>query len=153
MPSSIILPVRHLQQRDRGDCLAACAAISLGHLGILVPYERLLKLLRIKQPIGTPAFNIRNLEKLGVRVIYEQGTLKNIHTYLTCNLPCIAFVKTNELPYWDESGDHAVVVVGLDSHYVYLNDPAFADAPIQISHGDFDLAWLERDEFYAVLMR
>ncbi len=36
---------------------------------------------------------------------------------------------------------------------VYLNDPARPNAPIEVSHGDFDLAWLEQDEFYAALMR
>lgn len=39
----------------------------------------------------------------------------------------------------------------MDAQSVYLNDPAFANAPIQVSQGDFQLAWLEHDEFYAVL--
>jgi hypothetical protein len=34
---------------------------------------------------------------------------------------------------------------------VYLNDPAFVQAPMQVSIGDFDLAWLEHDEKYAVI--
>jgi len=45
-----------------------------------------------------------------------------------------------------------VVVVGLDDNFIYVNDPAFPDAPIQIERGEFDLAWLEWDEKYAVLI-
>lgn len=91
----ILLPVPHLQQQERGECLAACAAMLLAY---------------------------------------------------------VAFVKTGELPYWDEDCDHAVVVAGLDDEVVYLNDPAFPDAPVQVPRGDFDLAWLGRDEFFAALV-
>ncbi len=49
--------------------------------------------------------------------------------------------------------NHAVVVTGLDDDYIYLNDPAFTNAPIQVRRGDFDLAWLAQDEYYALLMR
>ncbi|MEZ4732190.1 MAG: hypothetical protein R3E79_34160 [Caldilineaceae bacterium] len=47
--------------------------------------------------------------------------------------------------------DHAVVVVGFDEQSIYLHDPEFAESPINVSYGDFDLAWLEHDEMYAVL--
>lgn len=124
----------------------------LAYLNFPVDYNRLLKLLLIKSGIGTPAFNIRNLERWGVTVIYKQGTLEELANHLTGGSPCIVSVQTNELPHWKGAKLlHAVVVVGLDQHYVYLNDPGFPDAPIQVSHGDFDLAWLERDEVYAVL--
>jgi predicted double-glycine peptidase len=69
----------------------------------------------------------------------------------TTGWPVIVPLRTGELPHWSENIDHAVVVVGMDEHSVYLNDPAFATAPIQVPHGDFDLAWLEREEYYAVL--
>jgi ABC-type bacteriocin/lantibiotic exporter with double-glycine peptidase domain len=150
--TSLILPVPHVQQRNRGECLAACAAMVLGYLDIVIAYGRLLKLLRIRPGLGTPAYNIRELEKLGFIVIYQQGTLAELRSYLANGYPCIAMVKTEELPYWNEAIDHAVVVVGLDGNMVYLNDPAFVKAPISVSQGDFGLAWLNRDEFYATLL-
>ncbi|MDM8532638.1 cysteine peptidase family C39 domain-containing protein [Anaerolineales bacterium HSG25] len=149
---SVTLPIPHIQQRGSGDCLAACAAMVLTYLGLPTAYEQLLKLLQVKW-FGTSSANIRQLEKLGLTVIYKQGTLEELHNHLTNKRPCVAFVRTSELPYWNETGDHAVVVIGLDSDYIHLNDPAFAEAPIRVSHGDFDLAWLERDEVYATFMR
>ncbi len=150
----VILPVPNIQQHDHGECLAACAAMVLTYLGFPTAYRRLLKLLQIQPQVGTPAPNIRQLEILGLNVVYNtQGTLVELHDHLANNRPCITFVKTIELPYWGEAGDHAVVVVGLDDEHIYLNDPAFTTAPMQVSRGDFDLAWLGRDEFYAVLMR
>jgi|GEM_PF-2396534 len=35
--------------------------------------------------------------------------------------------------------------------HVHLNDPEFDLAPLLTPIGDFDLAWLARDELYAVL--
>ena len=76
-----------------------------------------------------------------------------LRTHLQNNQPCIVFVDTGQLPYWDESANHALVVVGLDEDYVYVHDPEFPNAPLQVSIGDFDLAWLEHDEMYAVITR
>jgi len=39
----------------------------------------------------------------------------------------------------------------MEDGYIFLNDPDISDAPIQVLMGDFDLAWLEQDERYAVL--
>jgi len=152
MPSTL-LPVPHFEQLERGECLAACAAMVLTYLGWPVDYTKLLKVLKIQPRIGTPAYNIRELEKLGINVIYKLGTVAEIQTQLSHNSPCITFVKTSELPYWDEDTEHAVVVVGMDEQSVYLNDPAFPLAPISVPLADFDLAWFEWGEFYAVLSR
>lgn len=39
----------------------------------------------------------------------------------------------------------------MDAGYVYMHDPAVVAYPLRVGIGDFDLAWLERDEEYAVL--
>ena len=147
--SPIILPVPHLPQPYPGECLAACSAMSLTYLGIPVSYKSLLNLLQIKRGFGTASSNIRALKQLGVTVVYEQGTFDELYHHLNNNHPCIAFVEAGELPYWHEASSHAVLVVGLETEFVYLNDPAVAVAPIRVPWGDFDLACLEHDEFYA----
>ena len=151
--TQIILPVPHVSQRQQGECLAACAAMMLLYLGRPTNYDQLLKLLRIKADIGAPISNVRRLERLGVDVAYRQGSLSDLHNHLDNSQPCLTPVQTGELPYWDDDTLHAVVVTGLDNDNIYLNDPAFPNAPLRVSGGDFDLAWLARDEYYAVITR
>lgn len=147
---TLILPVPHLTQCQAGECLAACAAMLLTYLGQTPNYHQVVKLLRIRPGLGAPASNIRNLKKLGVTVTYQQGNLTELSAHLANNQPCLALVQTDDLLYWTESTQHALVVVGVDPAAVYLNDPAFTAAPLQVSRGDFELAWLAQDEYYAV---
>jgi len=148
----VILTVAHVPQESEGQCVAACASMCLAHIGLPTAYETVMNVLRT-QSFGTPSFNVRNLEKLGVTVIYKQGSFDELYEHLSNERPCIAFVKTGNLPYWDDNLAHAVVVSGLDDDYVYLNDPVLPYAPAQVARGDFDLAWLDWDELYAVLRR
>lgn len=146
------LPVQHIQQQAEADCLIACTAMIFEYRSLPFDYQKIWRLLRVRPQLGTPFFQIRELGKLGVTVTYKRGTLPELHACLTQNLPCIVGVQTGELPYWQATNtQHAVVVVGLDSDWIYLNDPAFLNAPVQVSLGDFDLAWLEQGEFYAVI--
>ena len=149
--SPVILPIRHVKQRQSGDCLAACAAMVLGYFGISVPYDYLLELLQVSW-FGAMSSNVRNLEKLGLTVIFKQGDLTELYNHLSHDRPCVAFVQTGELPYWNENLAHAVVVSGLDDNSVYLNDPVVDGAPILVSRGDFELAWLEWDELYVTFI-
>ena len=150
-PAFPILSVPHLYQPATGECLPACAAMVLSYLGVSVNYRRLLPILRTQSGYGTPFSNIRQLTQLKVAVHYGRGTLKDLQHFLRRGQPVLTPVQTSELPHWTENTAHAVVVVGMDEKTVYINDPAFANAPIQVPHGDFDLAWLEQDEYYAIL--
>jgi len=44
-----------------------------------------------------------------------------------------------------------VVAVGIDERRVYLNDPFFDAAPQSVSRLEFELAWDEMDNVYAVI--
>lgn len=88
---------------------------------------------------------------LGVSVLVERGEIENLRLNLEAGLPSIAFIATGQLSYWHETTGHAVVVVGLDEERIYLNDPAFADAPKQVSIDEFLLAWIDADQFYALI--
>lgn len=149
MPKTL-LTVPHQKQQNEGDCLAACAAMVLDYLNHSIDYPRLLQLLKSK-PIGAPASNIRVLEQLNLSVTYRVTDMGGIENLLAQGQPVIVFVRTGELPYWDYSTDHAIVVVGIDDAAVYVNDPYFTQAPIAVSRGDFELAWLERDYYYALI--
>jgi len=145
-----LLTVFHQKQSQRADCLAACAAMVLDYIGRPCSYRRLLSLLNIG-PIGAPSSNILRLRRLDVSVTHDAGSLEELESQIIQGRPCIVFLDTSELPYWSEATFHAVVVVGMDDEYVYVNDPAFDKAPQIATWGDFDLAWIEQGYNYAVV--
>lgn len=148
----VLLPVTHLRQKRDGDCLAACAAMILDYLGRGVDYSQLLQLLGIKI-YGAPAGNIRYLTQLGLTVEYSVTDTDGLFKILAEGKPIIVFVRTGDLPYWKYKTDHAVVVIGYDTdtQSIFLNDPYFEEAPILVPQGFLELAWLERDNFYAAI--
>jgi ABC-type bacteriocin/lantibiotic exporter with double-glycine peptidase domain len=152
-PSTHLLDVPHVQQHNTGDCLAACAAMVCQYLKIPVQYEQLVKLLAIEPGVGTAFSNIAHLQKVRVTVVHQTGgQLSQLYELLGLGWPIIASVQTGDLPHWaGQNMLHAVVIVGMAPEYIYLNDPGFPKAPIRVSIGDFDLAWLAQDERYAVL--
>lgn len=124
--------------------------IVLAHIGRSVRYQQLMRMLGT-QEYGPPFTNLRHLNQLGVTVIINTGDFDQLYAHLVQNRPCIVSVQTAELPHWNRRSEHAVVVVGMDSQYIYLHDPAFEIASILVPHGDFDLAWLAQAELYAVV--
>ena len=152
-PSSPVqLSVRHKQQTQNAECLAICVEMVLTYLGASFNAAQIASTLRIQPNVGTPFPNIRSLEELNILVGYRRnGTLETLYTLLQHGWPVIASVDTGPLPYWDISTGHAVVVVGMADEYIFLNDPGMPAGPIRVRLGDFDLAWLEQDERYAVL--
>lgn len=144
------LPISHVTQRKQSDCLAACAAMALKHIGVAISYDGLVDRLRIG-PAGAPFRNLQFLEPLGVSVLINRGGMEVLKTCLNDGFPVIAFVVTQELSYWSDATGHAVVVMGIDETHVYLNDPAFADAPKRVEIGEFDLAWLGMNDHYALI--
>jgi len=102
---------------------------------------------------GVPGNKLMLLASPTLDVIYRSGELADLHFALNRGIPPIALVHTSELPYWSETTAHAVVILGLDDALMTLNDPAFPQAEIEISTGDFLLAWDEMVNLYALLQR
>lgn len=137
-------------KQGEGECLAACADMVLAYIGRSTRYKRIVRLLKT-QTFGTPFRNIRHLERLGVTVQIEKGTIETLHVHLQNGRPCIVFVDTDELPYWDEATQHALVVVGMDDQHIWTHDPDQETAPTAIPLGDFDLAWFKMGEWLTVI--
>jgi len=148
MPS---LPVSHILQRRPGECLAACAAMALNFLNVAHNYDDLVGQLKIIPRIGGAFSNLRFLQSQGIKVLVEHGELETLRNALELALPPIVLVDTAHLPYWDEATAHAVVIVGLEGDQILLNDPAFRDAPKIIRASEFELAWIDLDQFYALI--
>lgn len=150
--SRIMLAVPFIVQRRSGECLVACAAMALAYLGQPPDYARIARRLAAT-PIGAPFPNLRFLANNDVRVLVDYGTPDVLHQQLSRGYPCIVSIQTGQLPHWSgEDFAHAAVLVGMEAGHVFLHDPAILVHPLRVSIGDFDLAWLERDEQFAVLM-
>lgn len=147
---SVLLPVPSFQQQADADCLPACTLMVLTYLQRPVRYRQLLRTLGTKD-FGTPFSNLRQLAQLGVTVTVAAGTLELLYTQLCEGVPSIVSVQTADFPHWENATEHAVVVVGMDRQYMFINDPAFDVAPILVPVGDFDLAWLAQEELYGVI--
>lgn len=145
------LPVSHLPQQQQADCLVACTAMVLRYLEIPFRYTRLAQVLETERH-GTVFSKLWNLRSLHVSVQVQEGDFQFITETLATGLPVIVAVNTGELrSYWQSTVAHAIVVVGMDDGFVYVNDPALEDVPQPISLAEFDLAWLEMENLCCVI--
>jgi hypothetical protein len=131
----------------------------LDYLAVPVNYQRLRQMLGTTAA-GTPFPHVDRLRARGLFVERGWGNTETLWTHLTFGLPVIVAVRTDDLPHWikrtdvadeEKATDHAVVVVGLDSDNVYVNDPDFEQAPQIVELNEFLLAWSDRDYEYAVI--
>ncbi len=144
----------HRRQQRESDCLVACADMVLTYLGIPLGYERLAKRLRAGRAF-TPFSHLRYLEALGLPItLSEQGDVSLFAPNIEVGLPVIVGVQTLNWAHWGgEVTRHAVVVVGIDQAHgvIYINDPFFANAPIEMPLLTFETGWEELDRYYAVI--
>lgn len=96
-----------------------------------------------------------DVSERGLDVQYSQeGSLNELSAALARGHAPIIFLRTSELPYWLEDTPHAVVLVGLDTDFAFLLDPAYEDeAPVSVTLGDFLLAWSHFDMVYALIAK
>jgi hypothetical protein len=130
-------------------------------LGDEVDFDRLVQRLDISSAGGF-FFNIDRLSSWSFTVEHSRGTLETLRQYLEAGQPIIVPVDTELLPYWvmrrdvsmeERITDHAVVVVGMDDQYIYVNDPDFAEAPQMVELTWFYDAWQNFRLRYAVIRR
>lgn len=146
------LSVPFHKQQAVGFCMPACAQMVLAFQGIFRSQDELARQLHLKPQLGTPTRNIQWLASPEIKVIYEEGTLDQVQTWLQSGIPIIAFIQAGELAHWrGEFFQHAVVIVGLDGEAVWLLDPDMDETPLALSVEEFMLAWLGMDYLYAVL--
>ncbi len=83
-------------------------------------------------------------------MIYWPGESQDLFDALATGRPLILAALTNQLPYWTETTQHALVLAGLDGDVATVHDPAFAD-PVQVNIGDVLLAWDEMGNSLALI--
>lgn len=149
MPSNL-LPTPHYKQSQPGACLPACVRMVLASLGDDVDEVHLAHAMG-SYWFGTPASHVLRLSALGYQATYERASLGHLRTYFAQQSPCIVFLRTGNLPYWDEDVPHAVVVVGIEDTTVYLHDPILDTGPTAVDIDTFLLAWAELDNYCATI--
>ena len=123
----------------------------LQYLYIPFDYDRLLDRFGTIS-VGTPFSRIDWLKDWRLTVVRGEGHLEILRGYLEIGLPVIVAVRTWPFPYWQERNtEHAVVVVGIDQSFVYMNDPAVDEAPQMVTQRAFLAAWGDRDYEYAAI--
>jgi len=142
--SKPLLPVPHRTEAFVGGCLPACCQMALAFWGVSELQATIAVRIGHVEGAGTPARNITRLTGFGVEVEWhDDGTVDALRRAVIDGKVAIVFLRTGELPYWDHDSPHALVVVGVEAETVYVNDPAFENAPIPVPLGDFELAWGE----------
>ncbi len=144
MPN-VLLSVSHFEQSRDGFCLPTCLRMVLAYRGQVISEATLARRLQTT-PFGTPLSNARRLQSQRINVNITSLTVEQLQQHLLQNIPVIVRVWTEMLTYWNEDTSHVAVVVGLDEESVYLNDPAFTDAPQLVVWDSFLAAWAEFDE-------
>ena len=91
------------------------------------------------------------LNQYGFEVVYQTGSLAQLRHWLNQRIPCILFVRTGDLSYWQIDTAHAVVLAGFENEAVFLYDPVMDDSPIRVTIAEMMLAWSYSDYTYAVL--
>ena len=140
----IFLNVTHFKQSKQYTCVPACVRMILDYLGFDLDEERLAEIL-FTTPRGTTASNIARIQGIGVDVVLRSTSLFDLHNLLREKVPCIVFLWTGNLEYWNIACWHAVVVVGFDEDAIYINDPFFSDAPKKVVLDSFLEAWSHYD--------
>lgn len=144
------LNVPYLPQTKIGWCLPACVAMVAAYWQQPLYQPDVANWLGTTY-IGTPSSRIQKLSHYGFHVTYQTGSLAQLEVWIKEKTPCILFVRTGELSYWQIDTPHALVLAGLDQDKAYLFDPAIEQCPQSVVIEELLLAWSYADYTYAVI--
>lgn len=148
--SSLLLAIPHRTEAFAGACLPACLQMALAYFGVNRSQEQIASQIGHIAGAGTPARYVTRLVVPGIEISYTaKGSLEGIGRCLDRKQISILFVRTGELPYWEDDTAHAVLVVGMDQTTIWVHDPAFDKAPIPVPIDDLSLAWYEMGNAWA----
>jgi ABC-type bacteriocin/lantibiotic exporter with double-glycine peptidase domain len=145
------LAIPHYPQLADGYCLPACVQMILAYQGIQRDQIDIAQQLKTNPQAGTPGPRLRLLASSDLKVTYEEGIITDLELALKRGIPPIALVFTGELPYWNRSFAHAVVVLSIEDDVVLLHDPGLAQGNSLVSLGDFHLAWDEMGNLFGLI--
>lgn len=148
--SNPLLAILHQTEAFAGACLPACLQMALAYFGVKRSQEQIASQIGHIAGAGTPARNVTRLVVPGIEISYTaKGALEDIRRCLAKKQIAILFVRTGELPYWEDDTAHAILVAGMEQATILVHDPAFELAPIPVPIDDLYLAWYEMGNTWA----
>jgi hypothetical protein len=118
--------------------------MALAYFGVNRSQEQIASQIGHIAGAGTPARNVTRLVVPGIEISYAaNGSLEDIRRCLDRKQIPILFVRTGELPYWEDDIAHAVLVVGMEQATIWVHDPTFEKGPIPVPIDGLSLAWYE----------
>ncbi len=132
---------------NAGMCGPASLKIVLSYYGVEKSEKELAKLCGTKKDLGTDDQGIKDVaEVLGFKVkIKNNSSFKDIKDWLDKKVPLIVnwFTRGRD-DYTDEDipDGHYSVVAGLDSKYIYLQDPEIGKMR-KLERDDFMTVWFD----------
>lgn len=143
-----LLPVKPFQETlHAGMCGPACLKMVLAYYGVERSEEVLAGLCETDPDVGTSdAAMKRAAESLGFTVeIKNNSTFADIQAWLDKQVPIIVnWFTRGRIDYAEEEvpDGHLSVVVGLDTEYIYLQDPEIGKLR-KITRDDFMKVWFD----------
>jgi ABC-type bacteriocin/lantibiotic exporter with double-glycine peptidase domain len=143
-----LLPVQPFQETLRASmCGPASLKMVLAYYGVEHTEQELAELCRTDFDLGTSAEALEKAaESLGFTVeIKNNSSFEDIQSWLDRKVPVIVNWFTRGRTDYPESAvpdGHLSVVVGLDDHYIYLQDPEIGNLR-QLARDDFMKVWFD----------
>jgi len=146
--------VPHRRQERYGFCLPACVEMVLAYYGINRSQRSLAVELGVIEDVGAPVAHVKRLAGRHLVATSATGEESDLLELLEWGVPPIVAVDTRQLPYWEETSAHAIVLAGVtgesSTRLALIHDPAFPQ-PVTVSLGDLLLAWDDLQNVYAVV--
>ncbi len=143
-----ILNVKPFQETLRKEyCGPASLKIVLDYYGIKKSEKELARLCKVNKDLGTSAEKILSAaRKMGLKTaVKNNSTFSDIERWINKNVPVIVNWFTRGRRNYSDSDiadGHYSVVVGLDSKFIYLQDPEIGKIR-KLTRDDFQKVWFD----------
>ena len=137
--------VPHYEQELDYSCLPACVRMVMAYYGQEKTESELRTLLKTRPGGTSPVQVMLRLPEMGFEATIQMASKPVLQAYLEAGQPVIVHVWTELLPHWQGGLIHALTILEWSDSSVVVNDPAFAEAPIDIPTDIFLRAWAATD--------
>ena len=153
-PYSHLLKVPFYRQSALKTCVPASLRMILEFHSVAVEEDELCRRLETDSE-GTALINLLAISPLSFPPHKQTFrfqevrpcTLDMVQRQITHQHPVLLILNVKFIPQYAAEiglpplGTHAVVVVGVDKHYIYLNDPYVGNAPQRLDKGQAQAVW------------